>query len=240
MGRSNHTTPDMGNSMTIIAGQWTERVPEGTEGAVARRLTKGSNEGSTVWELHWPTLENLSLMTARVVTPEGFSKQQVEMSFKDFKTNEVFLTSLQFDSKYLKTFIMCLPQLNASLPFNLELHKGKGKSPNGDDKYNLRVVQEGKSLKTTHFQEWKKDANGNNVCLHHNGCPAPIHDERDNSYDFKDQNYFLLDYLAVFMDTYEPPTSPCPVADEPVSTEASAPPPPDININDADDDDVPF
>jgi len=252
MGRSNNTTPDLGDSMTIVAGKWSERVVEGTEGAVSRALSKGKNKGSLVWERQWQALENLTLISAKFAKPEGFSEEQVDITCTDFKTGETFLLSLPCDSKYLKTLIMCLPILDTSLPFNLELHMARGKSPTGDDKYNLRVVQQGRSLHTHHFQEWKKDAQGQNICLHHNGCPAP--ERRGEKWDFYEQNIFLRAYFVEYLGSYVPPTAPCPVADEPVNqsapptagtpTLADNPPPPTDKDVPADfdeyEDDIPF
>ena len=220
MGRSQQTTPDMGDSMTIVHGKWTERVPEGTDGAQPRVLTKGKNQGSTVYELGWPTLENLSLVKGEIVQPEGFTSKQVEMLCKDYKTGEMFNLSLPADSKYLKQFIMCIPMLNTDLPFNLELHQAKGMTPSGDPKFNLRVVQAGRSVPQTHFMEWKKDAQGKNIVIYHNGCPAP-EQKQSGKWDFDDQDYFLCSYLAKFLDEYEAPTAPCPVAEEPVRKPAS-------------------
>ncbi len=236
MGRSHNTTPDLGDSLTIVHGKWTERVQEGTPGAVSRKLTKGKNEGSLVWELRWPTLDNLHLISGRFVQPEGFSDEQVELTCKDYDTGELFILSLPYDSKYLKTFIMCLPKLDTSRPFSLELHLGRGKTPSGDDKFNLRVVQEGVSLKTHHFQEWKKDEQGNNICLHHNGCPPPAdnRDKRGGKLDFSEQNNFLCQYLEDYLGGHvavepeyasEPPpdappeSEPAPDAVDPLDTE---------------------
>lgn len=243
MGRSNNTTPDMGNSMTIVHGKWSERVPEGTEGAMPRKLSKGKNMGSTVWELGWSTLENLSLVNGAVVQPEGFSSKQVELNCKDFKTGEMFNLSLPSDSKYLKQLIMCLPLLDTSLPFNLELHQAKGVTPSGDPKFNLRVVQDGRSVSAKTFLEWKKDADGKNIVIYHNDCPPPIK-KPSGKWDFDDQDFFLLTYLSKFLAEYEAPIAPCPVADEPVASKPPAPTPASTTDVPADfdeyEDEVPF
>lgn len=204
MGRSHHTTPDMGDSMTIVHGKWTERVPAGTEGAVARVLTKGKNEGSTVYEIGWPSLTDLVLVSGQFVKPQGFSSEQVELNCRDSKTGETFLLSLPADSKYLKKFIMCLPKLDPTQPFNLELHMARSKTPTGEDKFNLRVIQNGKSLDTHHFLEWKKDEKGNNVTIYNNGCPPPK-ELRGGKYNFDDQDEFLCQYLEEFFADYTAP-----------------------------------
>ena len=114
----------------------------------------------------------------------------------------------------------------------------RGKTPTGDDKFNLRVVQNGVSIKTHYFQEWKKDAEGKNIVLHHNGCPAPK-EKRGGKWDFDDQNDFLCQYLEDYLGDYDAPTAPCPVADDPTPPELP-PAPPEVNLDDVDDEDVPF
>lgn len=242
MGRSEQTTPDMGNSMTIIHGRWVERVPEGTAGATPRVLSKGKNQGSTVWEIGWPSLENMSLVSGSIVQPEGFSSKQAELMCKDFSDGEVFNLSLPADSKYLKQFIMCLPELDYSLPFNLELHQARGLTPSGDPKFNLRVIQGGRSLSAKHFLEWKKDADGNNTVIYHNDCPAPVQ-KQSGKWDFDDQDFFLCEYLEKYLAEYEAPEAPCPVAQEPVTPiRKSATTTPDVpaDYDTFDDTDIPF
>jgi hypothetical protein len=192
----------MGDSWTVVHGKWTERVPAGTEGAVPRVLTKGKNEGSTVYEIGWPSLTDLVLVSGQFVKPQGFSSEQVELNCKDAKTGEGYLLSLPADSKYLKKFIMCLPKLDPTRPFNLELHMARNKTPTGEDKFNLRIIQDGKSLDTHYFLEWKKDEKGNNVTIYHNGCPPPK-ELRGGKYNFDDQDEFLCQYLEEFFKDYE-------------------------------------
>lgn len=203
MALSNHLTPDIGDTMTAVAGKWRRRVQEGTPGAELRELTMGNNKGSTVWELGWPSLENVHLIGGKLIKNEQVGLQ-AEVIFKDFMCGETYVVSFGAKSRTLKTLIERLPNLDPDMAFNMELHPSRKKSASGATMYNLRVVQNGSSLES-HYIKWHKDAQGNNVVECLNGCPEAVKDPVTEEWDFTEQTRFFLKVFKEYFDEYIPP-----------------------------------
>jgi hypothetical protein len=70
------------------------RVEENTPGAVPRKLTKGKNEGSTVYELHYNALSDVHLMGGKLVESEHITGLTAEIELKDFRSGETYTAAL--------------------------------------------------------------------------------------------------------------------------------------------------
>ena len=200
---SNNTTPDIGNSVSIVGGKFTLRVPEGTPNSVPRKLTKGKNEGSIVHELHWSTLENVHIMSGALVKSEHLSGLNAEIVVKNFLTGEEALLSLPSDSRYLKEFIKRIPSIDFNQAVNLELHLGKKKTRTGGDTYYLKIVQNGKAVPSV-YEKWSRDENGKPKVELLLGMPDAV--EKRDGWDFSAQNEFLWDKFELHFKQYIPPT----------------------------------
>jgi len=212
MGLSNEITQEdhYGTSLSIVGGKFTLRVPEGTPKAETRELTKGKNEGKEVWELKYSSLLGF-LMNGEIKTGQYPS---VDITMKDFKTDEVFDISFPIDSGYLMDFMHTLPALDTSKEISIELVK--------KDKYtNLNVVQEGKKV-WSYFMEFRQvegQEKNQKIMLH--DCPDGKR-SIDGKWKVDDQREFLLVELKRFFDNYTPPTGDPAFAAEPKNEAVAA------------------
>jgi len=106
MAVSNTNTRD--NMYSIVGGRFTKRVPEGTPGAVERVLTKGKNEGQTVYELQFGemsgTIDSISIDNSQI---GDFIKIQLD---------DGDVLSLSLDSNIGNAFIKMLPNIESDIP----------------------------------------------------------------------------------------------------------------------------
>ena len=194
--KDNNTTESFGDNISIIGGKWTMRVPEGTEGATSRPISKGQNEGKLVWEKGWASLEGY-VMSGGLKQVKSYGMQG-EFVLKD--GDEVSNIGIPVDGRYLGQFISCMPNINWSDKVRLELKKhATKKTKTGGDVFNLRVFQNGSPI-YDYYREWKKDSTGKNVCTCLNGLPDKETTVRGD--DYTKQENFLLDAFDSFFKTY--------------------------------------
>ena len=192
MGLKDTTTPITGDStkLSIVGGKFTLRVEEGTKDAIERKLTKGKNEGQTVWELKYPALSG-TIINA-VIRDNEFGGD-AEITMRDYKTNDDFTIQFPLESRYLFDLIKRLPNINLNEDVSLEMHENtKKKTRTGNPVYNLHVVQDSKHLRDF-YVEWKKDEQGNNVCHNLHGMPDAV--EGRKGWNFDAQEEWLLERM---------------------------------------------
>lgn len=221
MGLHNNITPNTGggSKLTIVGGKFTLRVDEGTPGANPRVLTKGKNEGKTVYEMKYPCLSGY-IAGGRIVEGEY---PGVDIDIIDYAANDSYTISFPLDSRYLFDFIRRLPNIDTSKEVSLELVEGKKKTRTGNPTYNLHVVQFGKQL-YDYYTEWKSGADGKPFAEHLHGIPAPTKGVK--GWDFRDVEEFLLERFNEFFTDYDAPEDDAPVVEVPPSanyTDADAP-----------------
>ena len=196
MGLNNNTTEQAGTKLSIVGGEFTIRVQQGTEGSVSRILTKGKNEGKEVWELRYKSLSNVRLIHGLYIESEY---PGIDVIFRDADSGEDYTVNFPLDSGYLYDFIRGLPNIDTSKPFNVEMHESKKKTKDGNPKYNLRVAQHGKLL-SDYYVEWKKDAQGKNIPTQLHGIPSPTKDAR--GWNWRPVEDFLLEQFTKFFSEY--------------------------------------
>lgn len=201
MGLGNETFTRSSNSISVVGGKWTKRVEAGTIGAVERKLTKGKHEGESVFEVGYPTISGRLVsgklvesemvgMTAEIILNDG--NEEFSLSFS---------ASVKEMSQHLKNLVRALPNVDTSkeVALNIRQHPTK-KTRTGNPVCYLGVYQDKKQV-SDFYCEWKTGADGRKYPEMLNGMPE-AEKLRDGSYDFRDQNDFLLqkfeDYFADF------------------------------------------
>ena len=237
MGASNETTTQTGTKYTIVGGRFTLRVEEGTPGAESRTLTKGKNEGKTVWEIKYASLVDYYLVGGSIQSGEY---PGADILLRDAGTGEEVTVTFPLDSRYLFDLIRALPVADTSKPFNLEMHEGKKKTRTGGPTYSLRIAQNGRLL-SDYYTEWKKDASGKNVAHPLHGIPEPKNGPR--GWNFTEVEDFLILELERMLADYAEPSVPYHVStgsiledddDRPPLTDRDAP------AEDEEESDLPF
>ena len=227
---SNETTPTTGNntSLSIIGGKFSLRVDKDTPGAIPRKLTKGKNEGTEVWEMKYSTL--IGHIAGGRITSGEFPG--VEIDIVDYKANDRYTINFPLDSRYLYDLIKRLPNVDTSSEVSLEVVEGKKKTRQGNPTYNLHVVQNGKAL-YDYYTEWKKDTSGKPVPTLLHGMPEPVHGPKGWSFEAQ-ENWLLERFEELFAD-YKTPD-----CDIPSLTEDDTPPDDEFYPADEDEEDAPF
>ena len=186
--------------ITTFDGKLVQRVPEGTEGAVSRALTKGANEGKLVWEKTYTSVTGM-FMGGGVEVKEFGQKKVKEIQVK---LDDNIL--LQLPMNMLSAFAKPLPNIDVSKPVKVSVYKNK----RGKAGMNLSQEVDG---------EWK-NAEWAYTKETPNGLPQPEYDETLDEWDFKMHDRFLTIKVQEFFDA--PVTTPPPVQ-EPVQTEEGEP-----------------
>ena len=188
--------------LTIVGGKWTLRVPEGTPGAIGRELTKGKNEGQTVYEMKYQSLSGCIVSGELVESEVGLN---AEIGIADFKANDSYTISLPAESRYLKELIKRPPNIDAKEEVSLELvEHPKKKTKVGGPVYNLHVVQGGK-LVADHFTEWKTGEDNKQFPVLLHGMPDAVHTR--TGWDFKAQDEFLFNVFDDHFKTFIAPVA---------------------------------
>ena len=112
-----------GNSkfITIVGGKWTLRVPEGTEGATARELTKGPNAGTPVYEKYFDHVDGM-LIGGEIKTGEYGTDLCLGIEDEGVTYN----VQIPADSDYFRSFAKCCEKIDVDLPLFLGLGIPKG------------------------------------------------------------------------------------------------------------------
>jgi len=93
--------------ITIVGGKWTLRVTEDTEGAVARALTNGPNEGTDVHELYFDHLDG---MIVGGEIKDG--KYGMDICFDIDDDGEKFTVQIPLQSAYFGTIAKVSPNID--------------------------------------------------------------------------------------------------------------------------------
>ena len=231
LGNRQTTTEFLGTSLSIVNGHFRKRVPEGTEGAESRKLSKGKNEGSLVWEMKYKNLDGY-IIGGNLDTTSQFKSCIIKMEDE----GEQFEISLPLDSGYLSEFIQHLPNIDTTLKVDLQIQPKK----NRPDSYRLHVLQ-GKHI-DNYYVKWSKDQEGKAVATHLHGMPEWEKDELTGEYDSSKQRRFLLKKFKEYFEAFEPSSvfnsEPSAPPSESVLDAPVAPPPP--VVDDEYEDDFPF
>ena len=192
--------PSMSDTITLVGGQFTQRVEEGTPHAEPRALTKGKNEGKEVWELHFPALSGM-LMNAEI-TESNFGGQDGTITLKDFKTGESFQITVAADNGMFTNFIKCLPNIDPTKEVWLQMQpKKNGKcDTNGHPLTDLRVFQDDRIV-TNFYQEYDKQERKYKTVNE-----MPEWENTPKGWNHDDQDYFLWEKCQEFFATYIAPT----------------------------------
>tara|TARA_Y100000310_G_scaffold278929_1_gene297737 strand:+ start:346 stop:942 length:597 start_codon:yes stop_codon:yes gene_type:complete len=171
-----------GNSkfVTIVGGKWTLRVPEGTEGAVPRELTKGANKGKEVHELYFDHLDG-SLVGAELKT--GQFGTDLCLDIED--EGVVYNAQMAAESDFFASFAKCCENIDP----NKQLFLGLGQ-PKGEGFPYLYVQSDGKQLTSNYTKD------------NPNGCPPWEKKEKMGKvvWDRDAQNNFLYDIVVKFIE----------------------------------------
>ncbi len=165
--------------LTVFDGKLVQRVPEGTEGALARQLTKGANEGKTVHEKTYSSVTGF--VTGGGIEVKDFGGKKV----KEIQIELDRDTLLQLPMMFLSNFGKPLPNLNPTQAVQISVYKNKrGKAA-------LSLKQGEDNLDWAYTRE------------NPNGLPDAIQDPSDDSWDFRDHDKFLELKVREFFETLE-------------------------------------
>ena len=203
MGLSDKQFTQSNNSLSIIGGKFTKRVQEGTIGAISRKITKGKHEGETIYEVGYPTLSGF-LASGNLVDNEQIGMQAVIiLKDADGEYELSFSAGVKEMSQHLKAIIRSLPNIDPSKETFFSIKENpKKKTRTGNPVFNLGVYQDGHRVKDF-YTEWHKNEKGENVCTNLNGLPD-AEKLRDGTYDYRDQNEFLLMRFEEYFSDFSP------------------------------------
>ncbi len=176
--------------VTTFDGKLVQRVPEGTDGAMPRQLTKGANEGKTVWEKTYTSVSGM-------ITDGGVEVK--EFGGKKVKEIQVKLDDnilLQLPMNMLSAFAKPLPNVDPTKEVKISVYKNKR------GKAGLNISQDGEQLDWAYTKENPGD------------LPQPVQDEL-GEWDFRDHDKFLeLEVRKFFADGFAPASDPVAVVQE--------------------------
>lgn len=173
-------TEGNGTMVSIISGKWTVRVEEGAEGSVARKLTKGPNTGSTVWEKYYPTIEGM--LTSLAIRTSEFG-ENAYITMTDPECGDDYTLSIPTESRMLLEFTKRLGGVDPSEPVELTICKDKEKVTGaGNPVYYLLLKQGGQILKPLYT---RAEPNG-----------MPEAKKTRKGWDFSEQEDFLIEVLG--------------------------------------------
>ena len=100
MGLSNNGATGNGKTFVTVSrrdAKFVKRVPEGTEGSIARVIEKGANEGKTIHEMKYSTLDGMISNVQYTKKPFGefievaIDDCVLQISWGDFKVRDAFI-----------------------------------------------------------------------------------------------------------------------------------------------------
>ena len=172
--------------LTIVNGQFALRCHEGTEGAIARALTKGDNLGKEVHELLYPSLTGFISSGEIRKLPFGLSCEVTIMV-----GDEAYVVQFSSDSAHFAALATHLPNIDRRTPVSLTLVKHQTKTTStGNPVIMLWVTQNNKRVED-YYVKWSKDEAGKNIPTHLHGLPEVK--KTRQGWDFSDQENFYLE-----------------------------------------------
>lgn len=134
-----------GNFITILNGKFCQRVPEGTEGAVARvnKLSK------TVYEKFY---DSFTAKLINIKTQDGAYGKNWLFVFKD--SADVYNLQLSYSNSFATAFLKMLPNIDVTKEMKLS---PSIKEVDGKNKSSLFVNQDGQTIKHAYTRENPKD-----------------------------------------------------------------------------------
>jgi len=191
-----------GNKISVVTGKFALRVEEGTEGAIARELTKGDNQGKEVHELLYPSLTGLLSSGEIRELPFGLSCE-VTVTNED----ESYTVQFSSDSKYFTALVTRLPNIDRSIPVSLSLVPHKTKTTKSGNPVIMLLVTQNNKRVDDYYVKWSKDEAGKNIATHLHGLPEVK--KTRQGWDFSDQEDFYLGqferYFSGDSETYTMP-----------------------------------
>ena len=182
--------------VTTFDGKLVQRVPEGTDGAMPRQLTKGANEGKTVWEKTYTSVSGMITDGGVEVKEFGGKKvKEIQLKLDDD-------TLLQLPMNLLSAFAKPLPNVDTSKPVKVSVYKNK----RGKVGLNLSFTDDPdwrKKIENDEYVEW---VNYDWAYTRENpgDLPQPVQDEL-GEWDFRDHDKFLeLEVRKFFADGFAP------------------------------------
>lgn len=134
-----------GNFITILNGKFCQRVPEGTEGAIARvnKLSK------TVYEKFY---DSFTAKLINIKTQDGAYGKNWLFVFKD--SADVYNLQLSYSNSFATAFLKMLPNIDVTKEMKLS---PSIKEVDGKNKSSLFVNQDGQTIKHAYTRENPKD-----------------------------------------------------------------------------------
>lgn len=176
-----------GKFLGVTNGKISLRVPEGTEGAAERKITRGVNEGKSVYELFFDSVDGY-IIGGEVSRKElnGTVIESIVIKIKDGK--EIFNLNIPWGSKMRDSFIKVLPNLDVSKRVEIVVFPDKT-----DKSAVLLVKQDGESLPWFYTRETP------------NGLPQPTKKtvKGVEKWDFSDVETFLWQKGEEFFDQFK-------------------------------------
>ena len=174
--------------LTIVGGKWTLRVPEGTEGAVERALTKGDKKGEIVHELQFGYVDG-DVKGGSIKSGQYGSTVEILLVDDDEEYNvQIPVPDAGDIGDYFMTFGKACPNIDPTK----KLFMGLGYDRDGDRSF-LYLKQDGQ---TVHAAFTKDNPNG-----------MPEWEKKEvmgkTKWNADDQNEFLYQQIVDFFVTVE-------------------------------------
>lgn len=169
--------------LTVVGGKISQRVPEGTEGAVARILKNGPNEGSEVYELQYGSVSG-NIVGGSV--DNGDYGDQISIEIQDGK--ESYILKLPWNSKLRDAFVKRIPNIDISKTVEIICF------PDKQDKSPVMLIKQNGSF--VKFAFTKENPNG---------LPAPVKKvvRGKEEWDWSQTETFLWDLSSSFFEQFE-------------------------------------
>ncbi len=135
-------TKEEGNFITILGGKFSQRVPEGTPGAV----TRVNKMGKTVTEKFY---DNFTGKLVNIKTQDGEYGKSWIFSFKD--REDIYNLQLSYSNSFATAFLKMLP--NIDLTKEMKISPSTKIGEDGKNKSSLFVNQDGVSLKHAYTKD---------------------------------------------------------------------------------------
>jgi hypothetical protein len=167
--------------ITIVGGKFTLRVPEGTDGATMRVLTKEGYEGKEVWEKYFDHVDG---MLVGGELHEGKFGTDLCLDIKD---DVIYTVQIPVNSPLFEQFAKCVPNIDPTNWLFLGLGYDKGR-----DKHFLYIKQ-GKNHDVSVHSAYTKD--------NPNGLPPAVEKKVMGKikWDFEAQKEFLYGNVVDFL-----------------------------------------
>ena len=178
-----------GKFLGITNGRISLRVPEGTDGAVERKITQGKNEGKSVHEIFFDSVSGY--IVGGKLERKEFGQSVIEsivVKVKDGK--EVFNLNIPWNSRMRDAFCKVVPNIDVEKPVEIVVFPSKKSGEEGVAV--LLVKQEGEKL------DWHYTRD------HPNGLPQPEKKKVKgvDKWDFTEVEDFLWSKTEEFFEQF--------------------------------------